>query len=139
MFSIAKRQFSTTPIPKIAKFSIIGRLGDDATKSYHGDNVVYRYNIASNTKTNSETANWFNITKFQESPGFEKIARKGNLVLVEGDLVQNIYLKNDVPTYGFNFIQKSFQVITFAKPTEENIEGDHLEHPTESEEIVKNL
>mgnify|MGYP001179411765 FL=1 len=137
MFSVAKRQFSTSPIPKIAKFSITGRLGADVIKTYYGDKAIYKYSIASNAKANSDSADWFNITKFEESPNFEKIAKKGNLVQVDGDLVQNVYLKDDVPTYGYNFIQRGFHVISYAKSSE-NLEGAEVHNPTESEEIVKN-
>lgn len=138
MFSIAKRQFSTSPISKIAKFSITGRIGADATKTYYGDKAIYKYSIASNAKPGTDTADWFYITKFEESPNFEKVAKRGNLVQVDGDMVPNVYLKDDVPVRGFNFIQRGFHVIYYAKSSED-MEGDEMHNPTESEEIVKNL
>lgn len=142
MFSIAKRQFSTTPIAKAAKFSVIGRLGGDAVKGVYGENVVYKYNIASAVPSNKMDTDWFTITKFGDSEGFEKIAKKGNLVVVEGDVLPNVYVKEDVTNYSYNFIQKRFQVISYAKKAsvaEELGEEVELDHPTESEEIVKNL
>ncbi len=91
-----------------------------------------------NTKTNSETANWFNITKFQESPVIWKLPENETLVQVEGDLVQNIYLKMTFQLM-VSTLSKILPSYYLAKPTEENIEGDQFQHPTESEEIVKNL
>lgn len=104
-------------------FQIIGRIGSINTS----DKVIH-ISIASDRSVKGDdgkwttTTDWNRVTVFTESLrkrlSNEKIGKKGNLVIVQGNIQQSSYDKNGETIYTTNLIVKEFDVLSFAKDGE---------------------
>lgn len=104
-------------------FQIIGRIGNINTS----DKVTH-ISIASDRSVKGDDGNWTeatdwnSVTVFAENIrkrlGNEKIGKKGNRIIVQGNIQQSTYKKDGETIYTTNLIVKDFDVLSFAKDGE---------------------
>lgn len=103
-----------------AQFRIIGRIGSVNTL-----NKVTHLSIASERRAKDEDGNWTTLTnwnsvtvisaKIRKRLQDQNISRHGNLVVIEGSIQSNAYMKDNEKAYSISLIAQDFDVLSFAK------------------------
>lgn len=106
-----------------AKFQIIGHIG--STKAL--DKVLY-ISITSDHRKKNKDGKWQNETQRNEvtilSPNLRKLledndfAKTGNLLLIEGSIKSNSYMKDDQKIYSTSLIGEEFKILKFTQSEE---------------------
>lgn len=90
------RAFSSTPAPRIARMTVIGRLGaspEEVTQT--GDKTLVRYVLATNYgKAQDQKTSWFRIASFVAGAQKDYLMNvpKGSLLYVDADARMESYL-----------------------------------------------
>ncbi|KAK5953730.1 ssDNA-binding protein, mitochondrial [Knufia fluminis] len=128
------RAFSTTHPSRLARMTIVGRLGTDPeiSESANGNQVI-KYVVGSSygPRDNRQTS-WFRVASFAapESParGYLMGLTKGTLVYLEGDATMRTYDDADGKKQSaLSLVQTKVEVLKRPQPsTEDNAEGGAL-------------
>lgn len=121
----------------MAKISVFGRLGSDAEKKKVNDKDVINFNVAENQKSvDKQTGEykeypvWYQCTMFTKSEKIIKHLKKGNKVVVDGNLTFNDYKSpSGEIKHGKNITVKDLILIDFeedTETTEQNQDSDDL-------------
>lgn len=106
-----------------ATFQIIGRIGN-----VNATDKVTNVSVASDRQAKDKDGNWNTETTWNTVTIFsdalrkrlanEKVGKKGNLVILQGNIQSNSYEKNGEKIYTTNLVAQDFNVLSFAKDSE---------------------
>ena len=124
----------------MAKITVLGRLGADAkvqSLKNDPDRSVLNFSVAENIKLkDSEKTQWFNCSYFVKSTKIVRHLKKGNRVLVFGDLAVVEFRSPDNRIQVSNEILiHSLQLIDFDESFKKNDDGTYTN--SETGEVVK--
>jgi single-stranded DNA-binding protein len=111
--AFSARTFSSSPVARLARINIIGRLAADPelVTTSSGQEIV-RYAVGTNTGSgDSQKTSWWKVASFQEGGSKDYLLGlgKGSLVYVEGNAQMGSYSAEDGKTHqSLSIVQRKF-------------------------------